>query len=314
MTKERIPEKTAIRVAVITIFVNLFLAAIKLVGGLVGNSSALVSDAINSCFDVISGIIVIIGVAIASKPSDASHPYGHERFECIASIVLAAIIFASGALVGYDGIKSLFTGEYQNAPTPETLALIAAAVSIAFKELMFWYTRAEAKKINSVSLKAAAVDHRADAVSSFGALVGVGATLIFGMKIFDVIASIIVCAFIVKTAISIFIECIDELTDKSCSEKKEEELRKIILSIDGVLTVDNLKTRMFGNKLYVDVEIGADENLRLKESHAIAEATHRAIEGSDSRIKHCMVHVNPLPSDFSSEAAALRRENEEDKF
>ena len=307
-------KKTAIKVSVITIFVNLFLAAIKLAGGLIGKSSALVSDAINSCSDVISGIIVIVGVAIANKPSDASHPYGHERFECIASVILAAMIFASGALVGYDGVKSLITGEYQNVPTPETLALIAAAVSIAVKEFMYWYTRAEAKKANSVSLRAAASDHRADAVSSLGAFLGVGATLLFGMKIFDVIASVIVCIFIIKTAINIFIESIDELTDKSCSEKQTEEIRRILLSIDGVLTIDNLKTRVFGNKIYVDVEIGANENLLLKEAHAIAEAAHDAIESYDERIKHCMVHVNPLPSDYSEESAAERHVAEEDKI
>lgn len=307
-------KKTAIRVSVITIFVNLFLAAIKLAGGLIGKSSALVSDAINSCSDVISGIIVIVGVAIANKPSDASHPYGHERFECIASVILAAMIFASGALVGYNGVKSLITGEYQNVPTPETLALIAAAVSIAVKEFMYWYTRAEAKKANSVSLRAAASDHRADAVSSLGALLGVGATLLFGMKIFDVIASVIVCVFIIKTAINIFIESIDELTDKSCSEKQTEEISEILLSIDGVLTVDNLKTRVFGNKIYVDVEIGANENLLLKEAHAIAETAHRAIENSDERIKHCMVHVNPLPADYAEEAAAERHFSEADKI
>lgn len=307
-------KKIAIKVSVITIFVNLFLAALKLAGGLMGKSSALVSDAINSCSDVVSGIIVIIGVAIANKPSDASHPYGHERFECVASIILAAIVFASGAIVGYDGISSLFTGAYKNVPAPETVAVIAAALSIAVKEGMYWYTRIEAKKANSVSLRAAASDHRADAVSSFGTLLGVGATLIFGMKIFDVIASIIVCVFIIKTAISIFIESIDELTDKSCSDSQTENLKNVLLSIDGVLTVDNLKTRVFGNKIYVDAEIGANENLSLKEAHAIAEAAHDAIEKSDDKIKHCMVHVNPLPGDFAEEAAAERHVREEDKI
>lgn len=312
MIKSDVAKKTVIKVSVITIVVNFFLAALKLTGGLLGNSAALVSDAVNSCSDVLSTIIVIIGVAVANKPSDADHPYGHERLECVASIILAVMVFASGALIGYDGIVSLVTGEYKSVPAPETLALIAAAVSVVVKEFMYRFTRYEAKKANSVSLKAAAWDHRSDAISSLGTLLGVGATLAFNMKIFDVIASVIVCVFIIKTAVKIFIESIDELTDKSCPEKQTEEIKNALLSIDGVLSVDSLKTRVFGNKIYVDAEIGAYENLSLKAAHNIAEKAHSAIEGLDGRIKHCMVHVNPVSiNDLEeTEKQLIKEENE----
>ena len=287
-------KKIALKVSVITIIVNIILTGFKLAAGFIGNSSAMISDAVHSASDVISTVVVMVGVVIASKPLDSKHPYGHERLECIAAIILSVLLFFTGGLIGYDGTVKLIDGSYSSIQQPTMLALIAAIVSIAVKEGMFWYTYFYAKKIRSLSLKADAWHHRSDALSSVGSLIGIGATMIFDMPIFDVIASLIICVFILKVAIDIFIEAVNKIVDKACPESMVEEMRGIIYAVDGVLSIDLIKTRMFGNKIYVDVEIGVDGEMPLKNAHQIAENTHNAIEKYDDRIKHCMVHVNPV--------------------
>lgn len=287
-------KKTAVKMTVVILIANVFLTAFKFVAGLLGNSSAMISDAFHSSSDVISEIIVIIGIIIASKTEDSRHRYGHERFECVASIVLSVILFGIGIIAGYNGVKSLITGSYKEIAVPETIALIAAIVSIVIKESLFWITLSVSKKINSVSLKASAYHQRSDSLSSIGSLIGIAGALIFKLPILDVIASIVICILIVKTAIEIFIEAVDKMVDKSCSEEKETELKNIICNTEGVLRLDDLKTRMFSSKIYVDVEIGVYENLPLKSAHEIAQTVHDNIESSDPLIKHCMVHVNPV--------------------
>ena len=307
-------KKIAFKVSIVTIAVNVALAVFKLIAGLIGKSSAMISDSVHSASDIFSTIVVIIGVAIAARPTDRSHPYGHERIECVCSAILAVLLFETGIFIGYKGVNSLVTGDYKTTTPPELIALIAAIASIVVKECMYWYTIISAKKINSVSLKADAWHHRSDALSSVGSLIGIGGAMLFNLPILDVIASLVICLLIFKVALDIFMEAMNKMVDKSCPQEFVEMLKETLLSIDGVLSVDDIKTRTFGDRFYVDVEIGADENLPLKEAHGIAEAAHDAIEISDRRIKQCMVHVNPLPSDYSSEAAALRHENEEDKI
>jgi cation diffusion facilitator family transporter len=188
-------------------------------------------------------------------------------------------------------------GGYGELQAPGRLALAAAVVSIAVKEWMFHYTKRAAKKINSTALMADAWHHRSDALSSVGSFVGIlGARL--GFPICDPIAGIIICVFIIKAAWDIFYDATNQLVDKACDEAVCERLREVIGEQKGVLTIDDLKTRLFGAKIYVDVEIGADGNLPLFQAHDIAQHVHDAIEGEFPNVKHCMVHVNPkaLPS------------------
>lgn len=284
----------ALRVLIITITVNVALTAFKFIAGTIGHSDAIVSDAIHSFSDVASSIIVIIGVVIAVKPRDNLHQYGHERFECAASIILASLLFMTGMWESYNSIHSLVSGSYKTAELPSFLALSAAIVSIIVKEAMFWYTIVTAKKLDSVSLKADAWHHRSDALSSIGSALGVGAAMIFSLPVIDVIAALLICLFIFKVAISIFVEAINKMVDRSCSEEFILGVKKVLSEIDGVLSVDEIKTRVFGNRIYVDVEIGAYENLSLKEAHKIAETAHVSIENYNEKVKHCMVHVNPV--------------------
>ena len=172
------------------------------------------------------------------------------------------------------------------------LALIAAIVSIVGKGGMFAYTRYYARAIRSTALKAEAWHHLSDALSSVGALIGIGGAML-GVAVLEPIASIVICLMILKAAVDIFREAIDQMVDKACDKKTEEQIRSCILMQDGVQGIDLLQTRQFGNKIYVDTEICADRSLSLEEGHAIAERVHAALEESFPEIKHVMVHVNP---------------------
>ena len=284
-------EKIAMKVSIISIIANVVLAAFKLVAGILAHSSAMLSDAIHSASDVFSTFVVMIGIKIASKEPDEEHPYGHERMECVAAIILATILCITGLGIGKNALEFI-TGNSSEVSVPGMLALIAAIVSIIVKEAMFWYTRHYAKMIDSGALMADAWHHRSDALSSIGAFIGI----IFarmGYVMMDSIACLVICIFIVKAAYDIFKDAIDKMVDKSCSLEVEAEIRTIVMSVDGVKGIDSLSTRLFGNKMYVDIEIRADGEKTLNETHEIAEAVHDSIEAQFEKVKHIMVHVNP---------------------
>ena len=284
-------EKIAMKVSIISIIANVVLAAFKLVAGVFAHSGAMISDAIHSASDVFSTFVVMIGIKIASKEPDEEHPYGHERMECVAAIILATILCITGLGIGKNALSNI-TGNSGEMAVPGMLALIAAIVSIIVKEAMFWYTRHYAKMIDSGALMADAWHHRSDALSSIGAFIGI----IFarmGYVMMDSIACLVICVFIVKAAYDIFKDAIDKMVDKSCSLEVEAEIRTIVMSVDGVKGIDSLSTRLFGNKMYVDIEIRADGEKTLNETHEIAEAVHDSIEAQFEKVKHIMVHVNP---------------------
>lgn len=284
-------EKTAMKVSIVSVIWNLLLSAGKLFAGIFANSGAMISDAVHSASDVFSTIIVMIGVKISGKDSDNDHPYGHERLECVAAIILATVLAATGIGIGYGAVVKIMAGDY-NVEMPGILALVAAVVSIVVKELMFWYTRYYAKQIDSSALMADAWHHRSDSLSSIGALIGIiGARLGFG--IMEPLASVVICIFIEKAAYDIFMDAVNKMVDKSCDDETMEKIKACAMNIPGVENIDLLRTRVFGNKIYVDMEIAADGNKTLDETHAVAERVHDAIEKEFPKVKHIMVHVNP---------------------
>lgn len=285
-------ERTVMHISFLSIIGNTLLSVLKLLAGLLANSGAMMSDAIHSASDVFSTIVVIIGVKISGKESDKEHPYGHERLECVAAIVLATILAVTGLGIGWAALQKILEADYDNLAVPGVLALAAAILSIVVKEAMFWYTRAGAKRIDSGALMADAWHHRSDALSSVGALVGIGGARL-GFPILDPVASLIICAFIEKAAFEIFMDAVDKMVDKACDEETEEQMLGCVLRQAGVIAVDLLQTRTFGNKIYVDVEIRADGNIPLREAHDIAETVHDTIEREFPKVKHIMVHVNP---------------------
>ena len=284
--------KTAVKVSLVSIIGNSALALFKLLAGIIASSGAMISDAVHSASDVFSSIIIIIGVKIAAKDSDDEHQYGHERYECVAAIVLAVTLCVVGLFIGHTAIEKLSSGNAGAIQAPGLLALIAAIVSIVGKEAMYWYTRFYAVRMNSSGLMAEAWHHRSDALSSIGALVGIwGARM--GYPWLDAVASLLICAFIIKAAYDIFVDAVGKMVDRSCDDEVLNELRECIMTVDGVLGIDRLTARTFGNRLYVDLEICEDGAVTLSEAHRVAEQVHDTIEQQFPVVKHIMIHVNP---------------------
>ena len=284
--------RVANRVSVVSIVSNVALSVFKLIAGVLAHSSAMVSDAVHSASDVFSTFVVLIGIKLSSKESDKEHPYGHERLECVAAMILAMLLFITGVGIGVSAFSNIVTGKYKEIQLPGALALVAAVVSIIVKEIMFWYTRHYAKKIDSGALMADAWHHRSDALSSVGALVGIGGAML-GYPIMDSIASLVIFVFIAKAAFDIFKDAIDKMVDHSCSDEIEQEIIDFVIQNKDVQGIDLFHTRMFGSKIYVDLEIAVDGDYSLREAHEIAENVHDAIELQFPKIKHIMVHVNP---------------------
>lgn len=287
-------EKTAVRVSLVSVVGNTVLSLFKMIAGIIAHSGAMISDAVHSASDMLSSIIVIIGVKIAAKESDKVHPYGHERFECVAAIVLAVILLIVGLFIGHNAIENIGSGNMQTIAIPGILALVAAIVSIVGKEAMYWYTRFYALRLDSGALMADAWHHRSDALSSIGALIGiVGARM--GFPLMDAIASLIICIFIIKAAYDIFKDAIEKMVDSSCSNEMEKEILECASCQEGVLSVESIQTRVFGNKIYAEIAICADGDLPLTKSHEIAQGVHDALEHKFEKIKHITVLVNPMP-------------------
>ena len=266
-------ERLAMQVSINSIIVNLILSVGKLAAGILANSAAMISDAVHSASDVFSTFIVMAGVKISNKASDAEHQYGHERLECVAAIILAIVLALTGIGIGYAGLEKILHASAEDLKIPGSLALMAAVISIIVKEGMFWYTKKAAAKINSSALMADAWHHRSDALSSIGSFIGIlGARM--GYPALDPLASVVICLMIVYASYEIFKDAIDKMVDRSCDEATINTMTALI-------------------SIYVDVEVSADDDLTLLEAHTIAENIHKAIESNFSEVKHCMVHVNP---------------------
>ena len=275
-----------------TIAVNVLLVAFKMFAGVVAGSAAMISDAVHSITDIAGDFIVLIGVRAARPEPDKDHPYGHERIECIAGILMAVLLFGTALVMGASWVRIIMSGSEQPLSAPGILALIAALVGIAVKEAMYWYIRAGAKRVDSVALMASAWHSRSDAFSSIGSFAGIlGARL--GFPVLDSVAGLVICLFILKVAVDIFRQSLSKMTDRACDDATVEQIRKLALEQEAVAGVDLIRTRVFGDRIYVDMEISADGNASLYEAHEAAQSVHDAIEAALPKVKHCMIHVNP---------------------
>lgn len=284
--------ETAVRVSTVSIVGNTVLSLLKLIAGIVAHSGAMVSDAVHSASDVFSSIVVIIGVKLAGKDSDEEHPYGHERIESVAAIVLAIVLCITGLFIGHAAVENLTSKDPGELQIPGLLALFAAGLSIVTKEAMYWYTRFYAKQFESDALMADAWHHRSDALSSVGSLIGIlGARM--GYRWFDPVASLLICVFIVKAAYDIFADAIKKMVDHACSQETQQGIVTCAEKQEGVLGVSHIQTREFGNRIYVDMEILADGQITLTAANEIAERVHDQIEQEFPKIKHILVLVRP---------------------
>ncbi len=287
-------EKIAYKVSVNTIIQNIVLSVFKIIAGILGHSAAMISDAIHSASDVLSTLVVIIGVKISSKKADDKHPYGHEKLECITSVILAMVLFSTAIGIGWNGILSVIRGinGTLDIEIPGKIALVAAIVSIIVKEWMYHYTVHAAKRIKSNSMLADAWHHRSDAISSIGAFVGILGAMM-GWTLLDPLVSVLIALLILKVAFDICLSSINQMVDTAAPAEVQNEIKDIVLGFSDVRAIDFIKTRLFGNRIYVDIELQLDSGFTLKEAHDIIENIHDRIEQLLPDVKHCMIHANP---------------------
>lgn len=277
------------KITIFTIVINIILAIIKVVAGVISNSSAVIADGIHSFSDVATTIVAYIGIKLSGKEDDEDHQYGHEKLEPIMNKILALMLIGTAVGIIFKGYNDIIS---KDVKIISNLAMYAAIISIVVKEWMYQYTIKAAKLIKSSLLKTDAWHHRTDAFSSIAVLIGViGASR--GIIILEPLATIVVGILIIKIAVKIYIKSASELMDKAAPKDVIEEIRKIVLGVEDVKRIDLLKTRVHGSKLYVDLEILLDGELSLYEAHDIAERVHDNLENQMDIIKHCMVHVNP---------------------
>ena len=276
--------------------VNLLLVCVKAVAGIVGHSAAMISDAVHSLSDFITDIVVLIFVRISAQPQDEGHDYGHGKFETLATLLIGLALAAAAIGIVVGGATKL-AHWLQGEPlqSPGKIALWAALISIAVKEILFQYTRIKGRKLQSKALEANAWHHRSDALSSIGAAIGIGGAILLRPRwaVLDPLASIVVGAMLVKVAWDLLGPSFGELTDSSLPAETEQEMLEIIKAVPGVQDPHNLRTRRIGNRIAAEVHIRLDGSQTLKDAHDKAtevESRFKARFGSQS---HIIVHMEP---------------------
>ena len=289
--------KQIYRVTLLGMFVNIALFAFKLVAGIVGRSGAMIADAVHSASDFATDIVVLAFVRISSKPRDDDHKWGHGKYETLASLIIGVALFAVGVDIFMDSalkIKAVTDGEV--LPRPGIIAIVAAAVSIVAKELLYQYTARRGRALESPSVVANAWHHRSDALSSIGALLGIGAAYLLGEKwrIADPIAAIVVAALIIKVAIDLCSTALAELLEKSLPRATEEEIISIISATPNVYKPHNLRTRRIGSNIAIEVHIRVDGAMTVQDSHEISREIEHSLRARFGEQTAVAIHIEPL--------------------
>jgi cation diffusion facilitator family transporter len=282
------------RTSILTMIANAVLGIGKLIVGLLGHSIALVSDSVNSFSDVFTNLFVLVTGRLSRKDTDRDHPYGHERFDSMVSVLIGVLLIITAVEIGKAAGIVLYEYLFKDVPiaTPHWTALIVAGATILVKEGMYRVTRFYGKKASSPALMAMSLDHRSDELASFSALIAIGGALL-GFVFLEPIASIIISLFIVRLGYRIIRTGFSQVVDQAVDKETEQQIRDIVHSFPEVLGIDVLKTRQFGMKYYVDLEICLEKRWTLEEAHAISTRLHDQIEKTLPLVKHCMIHINP---------------------
>ena len=292
-----IRKKKIYRVTFIGLAVNLLLAGIKLAAGILGRSDAMVADAVHSFSDMATDVVVIAFAKISAKPKDEGHDYGHGKYETLATIIISLALAAvgTGILVNSIGaIRVVVDGGL--LPRPGTVALLAAAVSIVVKEILYRYTVREGRRVSSPSMIANAWHHRSDALSSLGTLAGIGCAYFLGDKwrIADPIAALVVAVFIFKIAFDLIRTGLDELLERSLPEDVEEEILRVVAANPEVREPHNLRTRRIGASIAVEVHVRVDGAMSVCRSHELTEDIERRLRARFGEGTMIAIHVEPL--------------------
>lgn len=289
-------EREISRVTVLGGVINAALLTFKFAAGIIGNSSAMIADAVHSLSDFITDIIVLLFVRISGKPKDKDHDFGHGKYETLATTIIGgALLLVAAGILWHGGVKlwSWFKGE--NIESPGTLAFWAAVVSILLKELTYQYTVRKGRELNSDALIANAWHHRSDALSSIGTAAGIGFAILLGGRwtILDPIASIVVGVVIVKVGLDLIRKGVNELTEGSLPEETEEEILGIISGFPDVSDPHNLRTRRIGSTYAIEVHVRMNGDVSLTEAHERATAIEKALRERFGEKTHSVVHMEP---------------------
>jgi len=286
----------AVKVTGAGLFVNLALTVFKLFAGVLGNSAAMLADAVHSLSDFLTDLVVILGFEIARKPMDRTHNYGHGKVETLCASLVGLMLFGvAGETFLYGAQKSLLVINGGTLQQPALIALYAAIFSILSKELMYHYTIHYAKKINSMALTANAWHHRSDALSSVCTMIGIGAAIFLGGRwvILDPLMAVFLSLFIFKVALKISCSSVNELIEASLDEKTNTEVREIILKTEGVRALSNMKTRRIGSNIAVDVHIKVDSALNIGEADRIALHVEHSLKKAFGSYTYILVKAEP---------------------
>jgi len=276
---------------------NALLLVFKFVAGVIGNSSAMIADAVHSLSDFVTDMVVLVFVGISAKPQDKSHDYGHGKFETFASFVIGLVLV--GAAIGIivsGAMKIVSWANGGQIEPPKQLALWAALLSILMKEIMYRYTVRKGRELDSQVLVANAWHHRSDALSSVGAAIGIGGALILGDRwtILDPIASIVVGAMLIKVSVELLKTSVGELTECSLSDETEQEILKIVESFPDVYEPHNLRTRKIGNRIAIEMHIRMKADISLKDAHDRATSIERKLKERFGENSHVTIHTEPV--------------------
>jgi cation diffusion facilitator family transporter len=277
------------RVALVTGGVNLLLSIAQIFVGFIANSAALIADGVHSASDLLSDILVWFAARQAAQAPDADHPYGHGRFETAATLGLGILLAGVAAGIVWNGVERLFEPD---RPMPGQLALVIAAIGIAAKESLYWYTLIIARRLKSDMLRANAWHHRSDALSSIVVLIGVGGALL-GYVYLDAVAAIIVGLMVIKIGWDLGFSAMSELVDTALDEDQVREAKRVIMAIDGVRSVHMLRTRRNGPEASADVHVQVAPRISVSEGHMISQAVEDRLIAHMDLITDVTVHIDP---------------------
>jgi len=306
--KNQLRYKATRKVTLIGMVVNIFLSAAQLIGGLFTNSQALIADGIHTLSDLASDIVVLIAAKIASQDADDDHPYGHGRFETVATVILGLALAGVAVGIAMNAINRISHPETLLQPKP--LALLFAALAIISKEALYQYTMVVAKQINSKMLQANAWHHRSDAVSSIMVALGVAGSIFLEIPWLDAAAAILVAVMIFYMGVRLILDSTVELVDTALEPKKMTEIREFISAIEGVEQTHMLRTRKMGNNVLADVHIQVNSYLSVSEGHYIAENVIQSLRKKFPEMHDITVHIDPEDDECGSPSSKLPSRNQ----
>lgn len=277
------------RVAITGGIVNVLLTSFKFYAGIVSGSSAMISDATHSASDIAATLTVYLGLRLADRPADETHHYGHGRLESIAAKIVSIILMFTGVTLGWDALQRLLSGDVQ---TPGTIALWAAAISIVSKEALYRYVHRIGCSLGSTAIQAEALHHRSDAFSSIAALAGIGGARL-GYPILDPLAGLFVAVLISRMGVIMYLQSISELVDKAPGRQTVNAIIEAATHTPGVNSVNNVKARIHGSRILVDLRICVDPRISVAEGHTIAQNAKANVRRQNEKVEDVLVHVNP---------------------